>query len=323
MRQEVKSRGSMGPRVSLIVPTLNPGAATFRALLASLRAQRGVDLEIVVADSGSTDGSEGLLDLADVHFTLEPGTFDHGGTRNLAARRASGAFLAFMTQDARPVDDGTLARLVAPVVEGRAAAAYARQVAPTSASPLERAARELNYPATSEIRSLDDLDRLGIRAFMLSNVASVVDRATFEALGGFPDRVVFNEDLYFANALLASGGRIAYVAEAVVEHGHAYTLPGLLRRYFDNATSLATAPEPLRSAPAGSAGLRFALRQAAAVLRVGRPDLLPRWILETGVKWLGYRLGRHHRRLPRAWRARLSLQPKVHGGERSGRAPSA
>jgi len=320
MRQEVKSRGSGGPKISLIIPTLNPGPERLATLVDALRAQRDVDLEIVIVDSGSADGSERRLSLADVHLTIEPGAFDHGGTRNLAASHATGDLLAFMTQDARPVDAWMLARLVAPIVDRRAVAAYARQVAPAAASLLERTARDLNYPPDSALRSLDDVAQLGIRAFMLSNVASAVDRATFEALGGFPDRVIFNEDLYLANAILASGGRIAYVADAVVEHGHTYTLLGLLRRYFDNASSLATAPEPLRSAPAGGAGLRFALRQATAVVRGGRPDLLVRWACETGVKWIGYRLGRQHRRLPRAWRTRLSLQPRAqhHATERPG-----
>jgi rhamnosyltransferase len=151
---------------------------------------------------------------------------------------------------------------------------------------------------------------------MLPNVASAVSRAVFEAHGGFPEPVVFNEDVQFANAILAKGGRIAYVAEAVVEHGHTYTLMGLLRRYFDNGTSLAEAPEPLRSAATGGAGAGFAMRQARAVVAAGRVDLLPRWVLETGVKWTTG--GCRGRGAPASACSRRS-----HGGERSGRAPSA
>jgi rhamnosyltransferase len=308
MRQAVKSEGSGVPRVSLVIPTLDPGPERLRTLLNVLRAQEGVDLQVIVVDSSSTDGSIEVAAEADIHQVIPRDAFDHGGTRNAAAQLATGDVLAFMTQDALPADQRTIARLIAPIATGEATAAYARQVAPASAPLLERIARDLNYPATSSRRTLADVSTLGIRAFMLSNVASAVDRKAFAALGGFPDRTPFNEDLYLANAVLASGGTIAYVADAIVEHGHTYTLAGLLRRYFDNSASLTDVPEPLRSTPAGASGLRFALAQVKAIVRSGRTDLLPRWVLETGAKWIGFRLGRVHRWLPQTVRTTLSLQ---------------
>lgn len=310
MPDDVKSRVSDEPRVSVIVPTLNPGPERFRALVGALRAQVGVQVELVVVDSSSDDGTQDLLDLADVVLRIERADFDHGGTRNLAARSASGDLLAFMTQDALPADEHMLARLVAPIVRGEAAAAYARQVAPASAPLLERIARELNYPATSELRSLEDLPRLGIRTFLLSNVSSVVSREAFDTAGGFPEPALFNEDLYLSAHLLEAGGRIAYVAGAVVEHGHAYTPIALFRRYFDNAASLTSAPVALRNAPAGSRGLDFALAQARALLRLGRPDLLLLCLVENGARGLGFALGRGHRHVPVSWVRRLSLQPR-------------
>jgi rhamnosyltransferase len=152
MQPEVKSGPPEPPRVSVIVPTLNPGPDTLRALVAALRAQEGVAVEVVIVDSSSTDGSADLQALADVWISIPQSEFDHGGTRNLAARRASGDVLVFMTQDARPHDASTLSRLVAPVVAGSVQAAYARQVAPASAPLLERIARDLNYPAESAVR---------------------------------------------------------------------------------------------------------------------------------------------------------------------------
>jgi glycosyltransferase involved in cell wall biosynthesis len=44
-------------RVSVIIPTLNPGPETLRTLIAALRAQQGVEVEVIVVDSSSTDGS--------------------------------------------------------------------------------------------------------------------------------------------------------------------------------------------------------------------------------------------------------------------------
>ena len=312
MQPEVKSGPLSGPRVSVVIPTLNPGPASLRALMHSLRAQIGVEVEVIVVDSSSTDGSNTVYDLADVWLTIPQAAFDHGGTRNVAARSATGSILVFMTQDARPWNDTTLATLAEPILERRAWAAYARQVAPPSAPLLERVARDLNYPAASALRSSEDIAQLGIRAFMLPNVASAIDREVFGALGGFPTPVVFNEDVQLANSILSRGGRIAYVAEAIVEHGHHYRSLDLLRRYFDNGTSLAEAAEPLHSTAINGVGAGFAMRQLRAVLATGRVDQVPRWTTETGMKWVGYQLGRRHRRLPASWKRALSLQPGFH-----------
>ena len=104
----------MADAVTVAIPVRN-GGALLDDVLTAVRAQR-VDrpLELLVADSGSTDGSRelalrhgaGLID-------VPPGKFSHGATRNLLAERAGGAHVAYLTQDAVPADQtlaGTSAR---------------------------------------------------------------------------------------------------------------------------------------------------------------------------------------------------------------------
>ncbi len=59
------------PRIGVVIPTLN-SAAFLEWTLLGLRAQRGVDVEIVVADSGSTDGTLDLCRRWDVPVVYEP-----------------------------------------------------------------------------------------------------------------------------------------------------------------------------------------------------------------------------------------------------------
>ncbi len=66
-------------------------ADTIERTLAALRAQT-VPIEIVVVDSGSTDGTLELARAgADVVVTIPAGEFTYGGTLNLGSSRASGA----------------------------------------------------------------------------------------------------------------------------------------------------------------------------------------------------------------------------------------
>lgn len=91
------------PLVSVIVPTYNRFDATRRAV-DSVLAQTLADLEVIVVDDTSTDGSPALLQ---AHYRHEPrvrtagtGRNSGGGTaRNLGADLARGRYLAFLDSD--------------------------------------------------------------------------------------------------------------------------------------------------------------------------------------------------------------------------------
>ncbi|MBJ7473093.1 MAG: glycosyltransferase family 2 protein, partial [Solirubrobacteraceae bacterium] len=87
--------------VSVIVP-VKDGGPLLTQLLAEVAAQ-GPD-EFLVIDSGSTDGSVAAARAAGATVVeIDPATFKHGPTRNLAAERSTSDILAFLTQDATPV----------------------------------------------------------------------------------------------------------------------------------------------------------------------------------------------------------------------------
>lgn len=86
------------PRVSCIVPVHN-GAAFISQALESILAQRGAELEVIVIDDGSTDGSGDIAEtFADVTVHRRP----QGGVaaaRNDGIARATGDFIAFLDAD--------------------------------------------------------------------------------------------------------------------------------------------------------------------------------------------------------------------------------
>ncbi|MEA2115042.1 MAG: glycosyltransferase, partial [Thermodesulfobacteriota bacterium] len=97
--------------VSVILPTWN-GAQWLEAVLSGLEQQTLVPDEIIVVDSGSTDGT---LDIVRRHgirlVEIAQQDFDHGGTRTMAAGLAAGDILVFMTQDAVPAGRDALEQL--------------------------------------------------------------------------------------------------------------------------------------------------------------------------------------------------------------------
>ena len=90
--------------VSVIIPTLNSGGE-FSFLLRKLKDQQGVrEIEIVIVDSGSTDGTVELARKAGCKIVeILPKDFSHSYARNAGADIASGDYLLFMVQDAYPI----------------------------------------------------------------------------------------------------------------------------------------------------------------------------------------------------------------------------
>ena len=92
--------------VTVAIPVLN-GARYLDEVLAAVRAQRvDRDVEILIVDSGSTDGS---LEITRRHgavvHEIDKSEFSHGGTRNSMMGAARGDHVAFLTQDATPAHD--------------------------------------------------------------------------------------------------------------------------------------------------------------------------------------------------------------------------
>lgn len=193
----------------------------------------------MVVDSGSTDGTVELARRhgASVH-TIED--FDHGGARNLGASRAAGEHVAFVVQDALPVDDRWLASMVDDLDRDPAVAGvYGRQIPRPDAGPLARALVNDWPTASTERREqhagdrYDDLPppaRRSLAAF--DNVSSCVRRSVWEAIPF--EKTPFGEDLRWGKAVVEAGHKLVYEPRAAVIHSHERgPLYDLRRHYAD------------------------------------------------------------------------------------------
>ncbi len=295
--------------ISVIIPTRN-GASTLGALFAMLVRQSVPLLEVLVVDSSSEDASVTIAKENGAQVTvINAADFDHGGTRAMIARRAKGKILVFLTQDAVPVDEDAVAKLIEPLSEEKkVAVSYGRQLPAADATPFAAHLRFFNYPPDSRVRALADREHLGLKTAFVSNSFAAYLKNPLEEVGFFKSDLVFGEDTSCVGSLLLRGWKIAYVAEAAVYHSHNYSWLQEFRRSFDIGVLHATEKWLIDSfGRAEGHGVDYLRSEFEYLKKLRRWGLLPSYVIRNGLKFLGYQLGRNFTIVPESLLAHLSM----------------
>ena len=241
----------MGEIVTVAIPVFN-GARYLDEVLAAVRGQEtDRDVEILVWDSGSTDGS---LDIAARHgariHRIPKSEFSHGSTRNQMAAMAGGEHVAFITQDATPATPRWLASLLEGfAVADDVAAVFGPHQPRPDASHMIKCEMDRHFGTWGNGGRDIDVQRLdrspaglaAYRAFpgrwsFLSDVNCCVRR---DVLRRVPYRdVPYAEDQLLGRELVEAGYAKVFHPGAVVIHSHDYPPAAFFRRYFDEFRSL-------------------------------------------------------------------------------------
>jgi len=298
------------PSVSVVLPTLN-AAPWLPALFARLAEQQPAPpVEILLVDSGSTDDTVRLAAAAaPLVRRLAIERFTHGAARNLGIRAARGEIVALLTQDALPADANWLARLIEPLADPAVAGVYARQIPRADAPIMEQFFLADRFPAASgpvPRRHIGAAPPVYPATFF-SNVSSTARRADWLAFP-FDETLLMSEDQQFARDALAAGRTIVYQPAAVVIHSHRYGFRQTFRRYFDSVVAFRQLSARHGLGASAALGRGAARRELAFALR-RRPAGLPAYALHLAAKAAGALAGHLADFMPRAWRARCSLQP--------------
>jgi rhamnosyltransferase len=216
------------PKASIVIPTLNGGPLFAQGLRSLFGQEPGFDFEVVVIDSGSTDGTLEVLSRHPVqllHTTRKE--FNHGLTRTRAAAAARGEFLVFLTQDAEPTSPNWLGNLLRPFEDPAVAGTYARVLPRPDASPLveRKVMQDLVYGTERLVKRIEDraawershpFERRMQGHF--NNVCSAIRASVFRVL---PFREIdFGEDLDWGLRALEAGHTIVFEPTAEVWHSH-------------------------------------------------------------------------------------------------------
>jgi O-antigen biosynthesis protein len=324
------------PSTSVVIPVLD-GARYLQELLEAL-AREQPD-EVLVIDSGSSDGSPQIASAAGVELLqIEPSEFGHGRTRNLGAERTRGELICFLTQDATPLPGWLAALREAFALDERIGAVYGPHRPRPDTSPM--IARELTEFFAGFSPGGGPVVQGPSDSAFLSNVNAAYRRTCWEEVR-FRD-LAYAEDQAFGADMLAAGWKKAYQPEAAVLHAHDYGAVDFMRRYFDEYRGLRASighVEPF--APRAVLGDVRAL-VGADVRWMQRAGYPPASRLRWGARSLAHHSGRkassalgsRAASLPKPLRRRMSFegsdyapaeapgvhQPQEAGGRVSGRA---
>jgi hypothetical protein len=213
-------------RASLVLVNYNGGGAVL-ACLASVQSTCGPEVEVIVVDNASTDGSADLIEAAFPQVTVVRCATNEGfgAGCNRGARAARGPYLVFLNPDtlAQP---GWLEALLAPL-ESDAGAGLATSKVVLAQHPDRLNAcgmsihitgltlvRGLNLPADSYSQT-EEVDAV-------SGAAFAARRDLFEALGGFDEAFfLYMEDTDLSWRARLMGLACVYAPASVVAHDYA------------------------------------------------------------------------------------------------------
>ena len=305
----------------VIIPTYRPSDELLKTL-EMLDEQSVKPGKIIIMDtvSGTAAGAKELIDGSGAAFsvpveihTVDKAEFDHGRTRNQGASYSDADIIVYMTQDAVPVDGSFIEALIRPLSDDKVAVSYARQLPKADCIPEERITRGFNYPDTSVLKSESDLSSLGIKTYFCSNVSCAYKRDVFDALGGFTDKTIFNEDMIFACSVIKAGYKISYTADAGVYHSHNYTAKQQFRRNVDIGISQALHPEVFSGLSSESEGKKLVKTTVRELRKNGHAGRIPGYLWTTGCRYAGFLIGKNHRHFPKGFIKKVSMNPGFFG----------
>src|SRR5690348_9308072 len=215
---------------SIILRSFNEGWA-LRQTLPALQAQTYKNWELIVIDSGSTDGSAELIRRArPAHFVqITPEQYNPSRVMNHGMQLARAERAIFLNADATPQGGEWLRPLVEALADPNTAAVFGRQI-PRPGCPAV-------YAHDYE-RCFGPQRQSAQWEHFFSMVSSGL-RKDIWARRGFLEQMQYSEDDEYTRWCRAQGYRVVYCPKSVVMHSHNYTPEQAYKRSFGEARALA------------------------------------------------------------------------------------
>ena len=220
------------PEVSIVMRSFNEAWA-LRDTLAMLRRQVGPSWELIVIDSGSTDGSvEIIRDFAPAQFVqISSRDYVPGRVMNHGMRLARANRVLFLNADATPANEKWLAPLAHALESANVAAVFGKQIPRPDCRAVFACDYDRCFGPNRESAKWDHF---------FSMVSSGL-RKDIWARRGFLENLQYAEDDEYTRWAKANGYQVVYCPESVAVHSHNYTPEQSYKRAFGDAKALAAA----------------------------------------------------------------------------------
>ncbi|MBK1882431.1 glycosyltransferase [Luteolibacter pohnpeiensis] len=200
------------------------------------------EIELIVIDSGSTDGSLETLAAANPAklIQIKPSEYVPGVVMNRGAAEASHDWIIYLNADAEPVGTDWLKELLTTAIETpNFGAAFSRQIARPDCQAVFAHGLEQCFGPQRESANWEHF---------FSMVSSITHRSVLDA-HPFREDLQYAEDDEWTRRLIENGYQIPFSEKSVVMHSHNYTLQQSYKRAFGDAKAMAaTAEKPPENA---------------------------------------------------------------------------
>jgi glycosyltransferase involved in cell wall biosynthesis len=232
----VRNHPDSSPRLSVIVPLLNE-RENLPPLLSSLEAQTGVDLELILCDGGSEDGTlaeaQRLVPLAPWPTSISCCAAGRGRQLNAGRRLARAPYLLFLHADCRFPESDALARGV-ELLQHRMAEVNSHRLAARFSLHFfhipEGDGALFHFHAAKARQNRPDC--------IHGDQGWLMPAAFFDQVGPFDESLPFFEDARLAPKI-AAAGQWLLVDRAIVTSARRFSAEGVTVRRLLNALIMA------------------------------------------------------------------------------------
>lgn len=209
------------PVCSIIIRAYNEEKHIGR-LLQGIQEQDIKDVQIILVDSGSTDGTRETANRYPVNIVeIDPRDFTFGRSLNLGISAAAAPLIVMASAHVYPVYPDWLTKLLQPFDDAAVGLTYGKQRGATSTHFSEHQVFHHWYPDVSVKR----------QSHPFCNNANAAIRRHLWQQHVYDETLPGLEDLEWGKWAQEQGHAIAYVAEAEIIHVHNESLVGIYNRY--------------------------------------------------------------------------------------------
>lgn len=233
--------------VSVVIRTKNEAHCIEDTLNRILEQDFTGKYEIIIVDSGSTDGTVDIVKRYNAELVeISQKEFTYGRSLNIGARSAKGRFIANLSAHAVPINEEWLTNLIMGFESDDVAGVYGRQLSIGEINPFDARQNEIFFGPKKIVFNAKDVKTLKKIHFSNSNCA--IRKGVWERFK-FNEEALYAEDTLWQSDVINAGFSIVYVPGAAVYHTHRISIYNAYKCSKDCSYTLAVMNQKRKAVP--------------------------------------------------------------------------